>query len=222
MTTTVFSTPCWKSARPSLARALTLLLAVAIAMLLAGAPGARAGVAWAADVGGVEQLRVDSGSDGVHLSLQLRLELPAPVQEALLKGIALHFVHEADIYRDRWYWYDKRVTSAVRSTRLSYQPLTRRWRLQTTLGAPAAGEGSGLALGQSFDSLDEALATLGRLSRWKISDGTDIDSRHTLDFRFRLDLTQLPRPFQIGIARQDDWNIAVSRVQRIGAEAAGR
>ena len=45
----------------------------------------------------------------------VRFELPAVVEDALLKGIALFFVVEADIYRDRWYWTDPRVASAART-----------------------------------------------------------------------------------------------------------
>jgi hypothetical protein len=32
-----------------------------------------------------------------------------------------------------------------------------------------------------------------------------------VDFRFRLDTSQLPRPMQIGITGNADWNIAVQR-----------
>ena len=41
----------------------------------------------------------------------------------LLRGVPLYFVWQADVYRKRWYWTDKRVASAVRTLRLAYQPL---------------------------------------------------------------------------------------------------
>jgi hypothetical protein len=47
----------------------------------------------------------------------------------------------------------------------------------------------------------------------------DLDATHTLDFRFRLDVSQLPRPFQIGAVGQSDWNIGVARTQRLVTEA---
>jgi hypothetical protein len=77
----------------------------------------------------VSQLRVERIDDGIYLSASLQLEVPQPVEDALLKGIALIFVAEVDIYRERWYWTDKRIVQASRSMRLAYQPLTRRWRL---------------------------------------------------------------------------------------------
>jgi hypothetical protein len=98
--------------------------------------------------------------------------------------------------------------------KLAYQPLTRRWRLQVS-SAPIGS--SGLVLGQNFDSREEALAALQRISGWRIADAQDIDpeSTHTVDFRFRLDVSQLPRPFQIGAVGQADWVILATRTVRL-------
>ena len=74
-----------------------------------------------------------------------------------------------------------------------------------------AGGAGGLqyALHLNFDTLPEAVASVGRLARWKVADASqlDDDTRYKLDFRFRLDLSLLPRPFQIGVATQPEWNI---------------
>ena len=63
------------------------------------------------------------------LSANVKFELPTVIDDALDKGIPMFFVAEAVLFRDRWYWYDKEMASAARHMRLSYQPLTRRWRL---------------------------------------------------------------------------------------------
>ena len=56
-----------------------------------------------------------------------------------------------------------------------------------------------------------------RLSRWKIADNAEVelDLVHKLEFSFSLDLSQLPRPFQIGVAGQKDWNISVKQNERL-------
>eukprot|EP01041_Mallomonas_annulata_P037189 gene37189-60438_t len=54
--------------------------------------------ALAADIG---QLKVERAEDGVYLSANVRFELPMPVEDALVKGIAMFFVVEADIYQSR-------------------------------------------------------------------------------------------------------------------------
>jgi hypothetical protein len=158
----------------------------------------------------VNNVRLEQTPDGMYLSATLRFELPSAVEDALLKGIPITFVAEAQVLRDRWYWYDKNVALALRTVRLSYQPLTRRWRISVNSGADSA---SGASLTQSFDQLSDAIAAVRRISRWKIAEGSDIDmdARHNVDFRFRLDTTQMPRPMQIGITGNADWNISVQR-----------
>ncbi|MCM2253697.1 MAG: DUF4390 domain-containing protein, partial [Ramlibacter sp.] len=155
--------------------------------------------------------------EGVLLSANVTFELPAVIDDALDKGIPMFFVAEATLFRDRWYWYDKQVASAARHMRLSYQPLTRRWRL--VVSSNPIGN-SGLALGQSFETREEAMAAVQRISHWKIADPGEVDpdARYNVDFRFRLDLSQLPRPLQIGAIGHADWNINASRNQRLGFE----
>jgi hypothetical protein len=170
-----------------------------------------AGLAQAQTSTEVTQFRVERVEDEVLVSAQMLFDLPSAVEDALLKGVPLFFVAEADIVRERWYWYDKQVSTAARHMRLAYQPLTRRWRLNVTSGA--AREGSlGLALNQSFDTLPQALASIKRILRWKVADAMDLDGsvRYKVEFRFRLDLSQLPRPFQIGAIGQSDWDLAAS------------
>jgi hypothetical protein len=174
--------------------------------------------AWAqAPVADVTQMHVERTEDGILLSATIRFELPQAVDDALAKGIPMFFVAETAIYRDRWFWYDKRVAGAARHMRLAYQPLTRRWRLQVS---PSPISQSGLVLGQAFDSREEALAAIQRVSRWRVAEAADIDpdARHYIDFRFRLDVSQLPRPFQIGAVGQSDWNILAVRTQRLVLE----
>ena len=165
----------------------------------------------------VTTLHVQRTDDGVLLSATVHFELPQVVEDALEKGIPMYFVAEAAVYRERWYWYDKRVASAARHMRLAYQPLTRRWRLQVS---PQPIGNSGLILGQMFDTREEALAAIQRISRWRIADAGDVDpdGTHTIDFRFHLDVSQLPRPFQIGAVGQAEWIILAVRQQRLVLE----
>ncbi|MEY2617202.1 MAG: hypothetical protein RL522_204 [Pseudomonadota bacterium] len=169
----------------------------------------------------IPDLRVERTAEGLLLSAQVRLDLPSVADEALQKGIPLIFVAEAALMRDRWYWYDKEVARATRHLRLSYQPLTRRWRLLVSSG-PIGN--AGLALGQNFDTRDEALAAVQRISGWKIAESQDVeaDARHAVTLRFRLDVSQLPRPLQIGLVGQDEWNIVAARSLRLGTAEVAR
>ncbi len=157
----------------------------------------------------------------MYLTTGVKFELSAIVEDALLKGIPMFFVAQADVLRDRWYWYDKRVSSVARHMRLAYQPLTRGWRLNVSPNV-ITNAGLGVTLNQNFDSLADALAAVQRISHWKIAEASDIepDTRYNVEFRFRLDVSQLPRPFQIGAVGEADWTISASRNQRLTLENA--
>ena len=160
----------------------------------------------------LQGLRIERQEGALVLSGKWQYELSAPMQEALLKGIALHFVSEVEITRERWYFYDKRVARAERYMRLSYLPLTRRWRLNIA-NQPISVNGLGVILGQTFDSLEEATITMQRMTQWRIASLADIDadSNHTLEMKFKLDLNQLPRPLQIGATGSNDWNLLFAK-----------
>ncbi|WP_439114758.1 DUF4390 domain-containing protein [Hydrogenophaga sp.] len=168
------------------------------------------------------QMGVQRTQEALYLSARLKLEPAAAVEDALLKGVPLYFAWQADVYRQRWYWTDKRVSTALRTLRLAYQPLTRRWRLSLSNDASGVtGAGLQYALHQNFDSLADALAGIGRVSRWKVSDAARLqaDDKHRVEWRFRLDLSLLPRPFQIGMSNQPEWDIAVQKVLRVPTQA---
>ena len=161
----------------------------------------------------VFQLNLQRTPEALYLSARMELSPEQVVEETLLKSVPLYFVWQADVYRQRWYWTDRRIASVTRTLRLAYQPLTRRWRvsLSNDAGAIAGGAGLQYALHQNYDSLADALAGVGRVTRWKIAEATRLptDESHYLEFAFRLDLSLLPRPFQIGIGNQQEWNIEV-------------
>lgn len=144
--------------------------------------------------------------DGVFLSYAIDLELSRSVDDALSKAVPLFFVAEAEVYRHRFYWRDQRVGYAVRRWRIVYQPLTATYRVTFDGG-----------LSQNYASRAEAFAAISHAARWKIAEGPQIDpgSHQYVEFSYRLDTSQLPRPMQIGIGGQADWSMSVQRTQRI-------
>ena len=176
---------------------------------------------WAQNQVALTGFQAELNEDIYQMSAQFDLELSNTVQEALLKGIPVHFVVDAKVYRDRWYWSDKLVSSAQRHIRISYQPLTRRWRMQVA-SQPIVQNGLGVSLMQTYDSLEEVMVNLRRLNRWKFADAAQIETGagHRLEFAFYLDLSQLPRPLQMGAAGQSEWELAVTKSIRLATEAA--
>jgi hypothetical protein len=149
---------------------------------------------------------INRDEDGVFLNYAVDFELGRGADDALQKSVPLFFVAEAEIYRDRWYWRDRRVAHTVRVWKIVLQPLTSTYRV-TTVGG----------LSQNYPTRGEAISAISRSSRWKIAEAGQLEegAHHYLDFNYRLDITLLPRPMQIGISGQPDWQLAVKRTQRI-------
>ncbi len=158
-------------------------------------------------------------ADGAQLSVRLTLEPSPAVEDALLKGVPMYFAWQADIVRERWYWTDKRISTATRTLRLAYQPLTRRWRVSLSTDGGASASGMQYALHQNFDSLNEALAGISRVATWQIAEPGRLEEgvKYMAQWRFRLDLSLLPRPFQIGVANQPGWLVEVERTLEVPA-----
>jgi hypothetical protein len=107
---------------------------------------------------------------------------------------------------------DEHVAGRTQTWRLAYNALTRQYRLSSG------------ALHQNFATLEEALRVLGaaaqleggrqgaRCASWANS--------YNAALRLKLDLTQLPKPFQVSAIGNKDWNIT-AEVKRWSFVAAG-
>jgi hypothetical protein len=161
-----------------------IAIAAFFAVLLALLPSA-------ARADGVElaHLATHRVDEGLELSFATRFELSRSAEDALHKGVPLYFVAEVNVLRNRWYWRDARIVQVERTWRLAWQSLTRQYRVSTG------------GLHQSFATLDEALNVLRGQSAWRIAEPKDIEDggSYYLEFSYRLDVSQLPRPMQIGL-----------------------
>jgi Domain of unknown function (DUF4390) len=138
------------------------------------------------------------GVGGAVLNATFEFEMPQALDDAVQKGIAIYFNTEFELYRKRWYWLDRKVSSSTLTYRLSYSPLTRQFRL-------ARG-----GLSQPFDSLEEALGLLKSVRQWKVIDKGVLSpgDSYEAQVRMRLDVSQLPKPFQVNAITSREWSLA--------------
>jgi hypothetical protein len=192
--------PC---VRPILARAWGLLLAALLAC--AEAPARADGLE-------LTSFDLQREEEGLLLDYTARIELPRAVEDALQKGVPLYFVAQATVFNPRWYWRDKRIARVTRNWRLTWQPLTRRYRIN--LGS----------VSQNYDSLADALGAIQRATRWKLADSAALEDgdRQYVEFSLRLDTSQLPRPLQIGFGGDADWELALERTAPVPTTLAAR
>jgi hypothetical protein len=209
-----FTTHCWKNSPRLEALFLGIVkrgrwLCLVLSLILTGVAQANTPVE-------LQELKLDRQEAALYMSGTWQFELPSALEDALLKGITLYFVTEVEIRQERWYFYNQRVSYAERHVRLFYQPLTRRWRVNISPQAFNVS-GLGVSLGQSYDTAEDAINAVRRIALWRIANATDYnpDAKQTISINFKLDLKQLPRPMQIGLAGQSDWNIGYNKTQRL-------
>jgi hypothetical protein len=132
------------------------------------------------------------------LNATFQIELSPGLEDAVQKGVVLYFQTEFDLTRSRWYWFDEKPAIVQRQTRLSYQPLTQQYRI--------ASEGFTF----SAKSMSEALQAVGSIGGWRVIDGSQLDSNksYTASMRMTLDLSKLPKPFQVNALNNRDWNVS--------------
>jgi len=168
------------------------VLAILAALSLAASSGA-----WADEIA-ARGARLTPVEDGFALDAEFEFDLTGRLEDALHKGVALYFLAEFEFTRPRWYWLDERIGAASRTTRLSYHALTRTYRL-------SAG-----TLHQTYPTLGEALRVLGTVRGWTVLERGQLapDTTYAGAARLRLDVSQLPKPFQVSALANRDWTVA--------------
>lgn len=133
-----------------------------------------------------------------YLNAAFQIELSPGLEDAVQKGVVLYFQTDFDLSRSRWYWFDEKPVLVHRQIRLSYQPLTQQYRI--------ASEGFTF----SAKSLSEALQAVGSVGGWRVIDGGQVDASrtYTAGLRMNLDLSKLPKPFQVNALNNRDWNVS--------------
>jgi len=182
-------TPSSKSRPDGLAHRLAAaLLFFALALFSPTAPAAEIEV---------KSAEIAAGEESWLLDAEFGIDLGHRLEEVVSRGVALYFVLEFDLTKARWYWMDEHVTGRSQTWRLSYNALTRQYRLSSG------------ALHQNFGSLSEALGVLARIRGWAVADKAQLKTGETYNaaLRLKLDLSQLPKPFQVTAIGNKDWNI---------------
>jgi hypothetical protein len=179
----------------NLARLLAVLLALWLGISVACAEGISVRKT---------EARLSDGS--YQFSADFDISLNFVVDQALTRGVPLYFISEFSLIRPRWYWMDEVIAKNEQTAKLSYNKLTRQYRI--TRGS----------LFQNFSSLGDALRIISHQSAAPIdaalfqkNDGyisslLPQKGDYIAATRMRLDVTQLPKPLQVNALATQDWN----------------
>jgi hypothetical protein len=185
---TAFTTHCCaKSSPPAVWAARWFALWLAVGCLWA--------IAAQANGIDVRKATLNASEEGYILEAEFDIQLTPLLDDVLHKGVPLYFTLEFEVMRPRWYWTNEKIVSIRQQQRLSFNTLTRQYRV-----------GAG-ALYQNFPSLAEALAFMTRVRRREDIEAGALrkDTSYAAGLRMQLDSSQLPKPFQLNSGR--DWNI---------------
>ncbi|MGP1676074.1 MAG: DUF4390 domain-containing protein [Burkholderiales bacterium] len=171
---------------------LRLLLSLLLALALCWSAPARA------ENIEISHISLEGNDEGYALDADFEIELSPRLEDAINNGVPMYFEVEFELTRKRWYWFDERPVSRQLMLRLSYHALTRQYRISRG------------ALHQSFTSLPDALRVLSRVRSWQVLERAQMNAgtEYQAALRMRLDVNQLPKPFQVNALTSREWNLA--------------
>ncbi len=170
-------------------RALGRALLCVVALIASAGAGA--------DTIVVKSAELHEEEDGFYLNAEFDVSLNATLDEALQKGVPLYFLLEFELSRPRWYWLDEKVLASTTQYRVSYNALTRQYRIASGL------------LAQTVDGLDEVERFLSRVNAREVARRDQLvkGTRYEAAVRLRLDVNQLPKPFQMSALASREWTL---------------
>ena len=146
----------------------------------------------------LKSVAMEAVDEGYQFDADFEIILNPKLEYALEKGIVLYFVTELNLVNSRWYWLDERIAQSRVREGLSYYALTRQYRLSRG------------ALSQNFGTLKDALQALGRVRDRPIVATSELkrDMEYTVELRMRLDISALPKPFQVETLSSKEWDLS--------------
>jgi hypothetical protein len=150
-----------------------------------------------ADTIEVKSAELRAEEDAYYLNAEFEFALNPTLEEALQRGVPLYFLLEFELSRARWYWIDEKVVTATTQYRVAYNALTRQYRASSGL------------LGQTFSSVDELERFLSRVTSREVARRDQLVNgvRYEAAVRLRLDVNQLPKPFQVSALASREWTL---------------
>lgn len=151
----------------------------------------------------IKSVSITAKASGLVLGMDAGITLNPTLEQALEKGIVLYFAVKFNLVDARWYWMNDEVVRGKYRVELRYYALTRQYHL------------SHPSFTQSFETLAEALHAAGQLHDYPLTVKPDIrmDVDYIASLRVWLDLTRLPKPFQVEALGSTQWNLSSNKLE---------
>lgn len=148
-----------------------------------------------ANVLGVKLVPVTEPQPAWQLAAEFEVSIGKRLANALDRGLPLVFSVDFLLTKPRWYWADAEIVRDAYPIELSYHALTRSYRV----------EKAGVV--DNYSTYDEAMRAITSIRDWQAIPQSVIEKGESYQafLRFRLDVTQLPKPFQINAFVDERW-----------------
>ncbi len=140
---------------------------------------------------------------GYEISVDSDIVLNSTLEQALEKGIVLYFVTKFSLIDSNWYWLDEEVARGKSRVGLRYYALTRQYHLNHP------------SFSQTFNTLQEELKALGQLRNFSLTVKSELkpDVEYIASLRVWLDLTRMPKPFQVEALGSKKWDLSSDKLE---------
>lgn len=184
----VSTTPCCARNNPLLHGVLGFFLACWLGF---------AGPTLAADKSMVKRAAIEASPHGYNLEADIHIVLNSTLENALSKGINLHFLIDFELSRPRDWWLDETIAEPSRKLRIYYHLLLRRYVVEIGYST------------RTVTTLAEALNLMGTVDAWQVLERGALKAgqRYDARLRLRLDTSQLPKPLSMGAVAGDKWEL---------------
>lgn len=137
------------------------------------------------------------------LNADVDIDFDDAIEEAVNKGVALHFLIEFQVVKPWKYWFDDEIVTTSNSVSLSYHALSRQYLVNHGLHQ------------KSFETLYEAKDALLEINNWKVLDKSLIEKGEVYNaaLLIRLDQTKLPKAIQVDAIGSDKWNLTSQKYE---------
>lgn len=151
----------------------------------------------------IKSVNLAAVEQGYAISVDSEIVLNATLEQVLEKGIVLYFVTKFSLVDARWYWPSDEVARGKLRVGLRYYALTRQYHLNHP------------SFSQSFNTLKEALQVLGQVRDYPLTVRSELrqDIDYIASLRVWLDLTRLPKPFQVEALGSSKWDLSSDKLE---------
>ncbi len=148
----------------------------------------------------VQSVKLQQKDATFSLDATFNIDLSPIIQDALHKGVALPFVLDFNVMRQRWNIWDQTVVEASLPYRLSYNALTRQYHIRDKLRGRDT----------SFNTLEQAIAAAGIIMDLAVFNAEQLmpEVEYEAQVRLRLEAGALPSALQLEALESDKWEVS--------------